>query len=140
MEEKKLGLFIKSKRLQLGLNRPEFSELTTVDADYLNNIEQGRVPSTNQLLKIAEGLGIRPGVLLDVLAGYDEKDSDINSLNSIRLPEVLLSDPADRMDIEDYIAFKAQKRLRLNQEHNKKLTSDALLKLSNEEMVAEDND
>lgn len=133
MEEKKLGAFIKSRRLQLSLTRREFSELTSIDPDYLNNIEQGRVPSPQNLILIADGLKIRPGVLLDVLAGYDEKDVFVNSLNSIKLPEVLLTEQDDRKDIEEYIAFKAYRRLRLNDEHNEEIIANALFEMNNED-------
>jgi transcriptional regulator with XRE-family HTH domain len=42
------------------------------DANYISRLKSGeRIGSFDNMIKLANGLGIRPGVLMDVLAGYD---------------------------------------------------------------------
>ena len=60
-----LGLVIRRQRERLGISQEEFSFRCELDRTYVSGIERGvRNPTVKTLLRLAKGLGLKPGTLV----------------------------------------------------------------------------
>jgi len=63
--EETFGKIVKNIRCQKGLSQDELSEKTGLDRTFISQIENGqRNPSLSTILKISEGLNIKPSALI----------------------------------------------------------------------------
>lgn len=62
------GQRVQAVRKEVGMTQEALAEATGLHPTFISNIERGyRVPTVPTLLKIAAGLGVPPGTLLDGL-------------------------------------------------------------------------
>ena len=89
----KLAEYVKSRRLALGISQREVARRGGIDFNYVSRLENmARLGSFENLIGLARGLDVRPGVLLDVLAGYEAGDADALRLMDSNLRKVILTD------------------------------------------------
>lgn len=121
MSLKTVGAFIRYKREQLGLSRPEFEANYHVTAGSLANWEGGHSrPSSAMLSKFADIFDVTPGIFLDLLedattleqavAIDQELDVIIDKDGSftVKLPKTF--DTEDIKDVQKYIDFVQYKK------------------------------
>lgn len=65
---KAFGLKVKEVRLSKGLTQEQLAEATGLHSTFISNVERGyRVPTIVTLLRLAEGVGVDAGALVDGL-------------------------------------------------------------------------
>jgi transcriptional regulator with XRE-family HTH domain len=63
------GLRVKEHRLAAGMTQEQLAEAAELHPTFISNVERGyRMPTIATLIRIARGLGVEPGVLMDDLA------------------------------------------------------------------------
>lgn len=63
-----IGQRVRERRQAAGLTQERLAELAELHPTFVSNLERGyRVPSVVTVLRIAHGLGIQPGQLVDEL-------------------------------------------------------------------------
>lgn len=66
---KAFGRRVRELRLKQGLTQESLAEAAGVHTTFISNVERGyRVPSVPTLLRLAGGLGVEPGKLVDALS------------------------------------------------------------------------
>lgn len=66
---KALGARVREIRLEKGMTQEQVAEAAALHPTFISNIERGyRVPTVVTLLRLAKGLAVRPGELVDDLA------------------------------------------------------------------------
>lgn len=75
MNTKKLGEFIKEKRLKVGLSREALASQLNVTAGHINNVERGdRVPSPDLMIALAKLLGTTGAELITALEDEPQEE------------------------------------------------------------------
>src|SRR5690349_980165 len=131
MSAKTLGKYIRQQREAMGLTRPAFEDRFQVGAGSLNNLEGGYAqPSTAMLKRLAEILGVRPGMLFDLLVDVIDLDEALgiapvqegmvftHGEMILRLPEELRGQEEVIRRIEHFVAFEKEMCLRENMSNN----------------------
>lgn len=75
MSAKDLGAFVSLRLEELNMSQADLSRKTGISTSQISKIVLGSPGSLDTLVDVARGLGIAPGVLLDVFAG----DSDFGN-------------------------------------------------------------
>lgn len=84
--------FVREMREKISPVRTRFTKKTNISDPQLREIEKGEaVGSPETMIAIAKGLGVRPGLLLDLLAGLDV-NAELESLSAMPLPPNLTPD------------------------------------------------
>lgn len=134
MSAKSLGKYLRQQRESMGLTRPAFEDRFQVGAGSLNNLEGGFAqPSTAMLKRLAEILGVRPGMLFDLLVDVLslEEALEIAPVREgvvfthgemiLRLPEELRGEEEIIRRIEHFVAFEAERILKDNLGKNEEI-------------------
>lgn len=134
MSAKSLGKYIRQQREAMGLTRPAFEDRFQVGAGSLNNLEGGYAqPSTAMLKRLAEILGVRPGMLFDLLVDVISLEEALgiapvqegvvftHGEMILRLPEELRGQEEVIRRIEHFVAFEAETCLRNNLRNNEEI-------------------
>lgn len=121
MDKKSVGLYIREARKRVGLTMVELSNETEISQSYLSSLENGKYKaSPEQIIKIANALGIRPSKMLEE-TGYSEHSkiqlleetgaTVEESLNDVQNLNVMLKMELEKIsDIEIY--FKGDKTVK----------------------------
>jgi transcriptional regulator with XRE-family HTH domain len=136
MSAKSLGKYIRQQREAMRLTRPAFEDRFQVGAGSLNNLEGGFAqPSTAMLKRLAEILGVRPGMLFDLLVDVIslEEALEIAPVREgavfthgemiLRLPEELRGEEEVIRRIEHFVAFEVDRCLKVNLGKNEEIHS-----------------
>jgi transcriptional regulator with XRE-family HTH domain len=136
MSAKSLGRYIRLQREAMNLTRPAFEDRFQVGAGSLNNLEGGYAqPSTTMLKRLAEILGVRPGMLFDLLVDVITLDEALGiapvqegvvfTQNEmiLRLPEELRGQDEIIRRIEHFVAFETEQTLKENLRQNEEIHS-----------------
>lgn len=136
MSAKSLGRYIRQQREAMNLTRPAFEDRFQVGAGSLNNLEGGYAqPSTTMLKRLAEILGVRPGMLFDLLVdvitleealGFAPVQEGVVFTQNemiLRLPEELRGQDETIRRIEHFVAFETELALKENLHQNEEIHS-----------------
>ncbi len=131
MSAKSLGKYIRQQREAMSLTRPAFEDRFQVGAGSLNNLEGGYAqPSTSMLKRLAEILGVRPGMLFDLLVDVISLEEALaiapvqegvvftHNEMILRLPEELRGQEEVIRRIERFVAFETDACLKDNLRNN----------------------
>jgi transcriptional regulator with XRE-family HTH domain len=100
MNSKRLGSYLKEKRLENGLSRQSLAALLNVSFGHINNIERGdRMPSASLMMAFAKQFNITTGYLYSLIEDEStskEQDTEPdNKVNDLDEPEYLVFLSAD---------------------------------------------
>jgi len=72
---KKFGERVKAARVEKNLSQEDLADICQLDRTYISGIERGlRNPSLTGILKVAYGLRVDPGVLVQDLLSQDNQN------------------------------------------------------------------
>lgn len=124
----KLAAFIKLRREKIGLSQRKIAESAGVDQAYWGRLETGaQLGSLESLIQVARVLGVRPGFLIDVLAGLEEGEAWDDPENTIHLSAFLTD--KDKQDIYNNVDAVTKRRVfesMFNNEQKESATEKAL--------------
>jgi transcriptional regulator with XRE-family HTH domain len=89
---KELGVFVRQLREERGWSQENLALTALVDDAYIGRLENGKqIGSATSLIAIALALGVRPGILLDKLAGVENAEDVLLKRTGrwLKLPEGL---------------------------------------------------
>jgi transcriptional regulator with XRE-family HTH domain len=145
MSAKSLGKYIRHQREAMGLTRPAFEDRFQVGAGSLNNLEGGYAqPSTAMLKRLAEILGVRPGMLFDLLVdvialeealGITPVQEGIVFMQGemiLRLPEELRGEEEVIRRIEHFVSFETERLIKSNHHKNDEIHNRVQRRLANQ--------
>lgn len=95
MNAKRLGSFLKSKRLERGLSRQDLASQLNVSFGHINNIERGdRMPSSSLMMAYAKTFGLTTGYLYNLLEEENLENTQTEpGKPKSRIPDLPPDDP-----------------------------------------------
>ncbi|HEX2914543.1 MAG TPA: helix-turn-helix transcriptional regulator [Chloroflexia bacterium] len=131
MSQASFGKYIRTRREAMGLKRPAFEARYGIASGSLNNLEGGfSTPSTAMLRRLGEALGVRPGLLMDLLVDVatledalvvgevGENLALVEGRLMLGLPDALRDDAEAIKRVENFAHFEAAQRQAARQARN----------------------
>jgi transcriptional regulator with XRE-family HTH domain len=87
-----LGDFVREKRVEKKMSGRKLAKLSHNDPNYISRLERGiQVGSPESLIAVADALEVRPGILLDKLAGLSIEADSITMVDADLRKAILVS-------------------------------------------------